>query len=225
VTPFAGVVLDVDSTMTRVEGIEWLATRRGPDISRQVADMTEQAMIGAVALDDVYGKRLALVRPSRDDVSALAAAYGAAVVPGVREALSILKAYGIEITVVSGGIRQAVVPFIDSLGVSEDRVHAVSIEFTADGHYAGFDTRSPLARRDGKPEVVRGLTLARPVLALGDGSTDAELKTHLSRGRSAVDSFAAFVGVAARPSVVAVADYVVHRFDELPAIVLGVMVA
>jgi phosphoserine phosphatase len=219
--PFAGVVLDVDSTLTNIEGIEWLAARRSADVSRRVADMTDRATAGAVALDEVYGARLALVRPSREDIAALVGAYGRGLMPGVVDALTILRAHGVEITIVSGGIREAVVPFTESLGVGADRVHAVSVEFAADGQYVGFDSSSPLARRWGKPVLVQQLGLARPVLALGDGSTDAELKTHRTGGRSAVDGFAAFVGVAERSAVVAVADYVVHRFADLPPIVLG----
>jgi hypothetical protein len=73
------------------------------------------------------------------------------------------------------------------------------------------------------------------VLALGDGSTDAELKTDGATGAAgggggggggegpAVDAFAAFVGVARREPVVAVADFVVERLDELPALVFGVV--
>lgn len=218
--PFAGLVLDVDSTLTRIEGIEWLAARRSPAVSRQVTEMTERAMIGATALDEVYGARLALVQPSRGDVAALAVAYGQGLVPGVLDALDLLRARGVQITVVSGGIRQAVLPFTESLGIAADRVHAVPIQFTVDGDYAGFDTSSPLAYRGGKRDLVRRLGLARPLLALGDGSTDAELKGSATVGRGAVDAFAAFVGVAERAPVVAVADYVVRRFSDLPSIVL-----
>jgi len=100
-------------------------------------------------------------------------------------------------------------------------VHAVSLAFTPDGAYADFDRTSPLTRRCGKPTLVRGLSLTRPLLALGDGSTDAELKTCSASDRPAVDAFAAFVGVASRPAVVAVADYIVERFIDLPSVVLG----
>lgn len=219
--PYAGLVLDVDSTLTTVEGIEWLAQRRGPAVSQRVAEMTQKAMAGTVGLDDVYADRLALVQPSSAEVAALADAYVSGMLPGARDTLQILRTRGIEVTVVSGGIRQAVVPLAASLGISDDRVYAVSLEFTPDGRYAGFDASSPLAGRWGKPTLVRRLNLARPVMALGDGSTDAELKTHVVDGRSAVDAFAAFVGVAARAAVVAVADYIIHQFVELLPIMLA----
>jgi phosphoserine phosphatase len=222
---YAGLVLDVDSTLTTVEGIEWLAERRGPAVSRRVAEMTHQAMAGTVGLDDVYADRLALVQPSSVEIAALTDAYISGLLPGARDTLRVLRTRGIEMTVVSGGIRQAVVPLAASLGIGGDRVHAVSLEFTPSGRYAGFDTSSPLARRWGKPTLVRRLRLARPLIALGDGSTDAELKTHVIDGHGAVDAFAAFVGVAARAAVVAVADYIIHRFVELPPIMLEETIA
>ncbi len=218
---YASVVLDVDSTLTRIEGIEWLAARRGADVARAVAAMTDRAMRGTVPLDAVYGERLALVRPTRADVAALAQVYIDATVPDARHALDTLRSAGVQLAVVSGGVREAVVPFAASLGVGAAEVYAVAVRFAPDGSYVGFDTTSVLARRGGKPALVRTLGLPRPLLALGDGSTDAELKTDLTSGSAAVDTFAAFVGVAARTPVVAVADVVVRSFLELPTLVLG----
>lgn len=221
---YASVVLDVDSTLTRVEGIEWLAERRGPHIARAVADMTQRAMEGTIPLDSVYGARLALVQPARSDVEALGDAYEAGVVAGARLAIGEMQAAGIRVVAVSGGVREAVARFAISLGIADRDVYAVSLQFTSDGAYAGFDETSPLARRGGKPVVVRGLGLGRPIIGVGDGSTDAELKTMAGGEAPAVDAFAAFVGVASRPVVVAVADYVLHNMAELPALVLGTAV-
>jgi phosphoserine phosphatase len=207
------VVLDVDSTLTSVEGIAWLATRRGRDVTAAVDAMTSDAMAGTLPLDAVYAQRLSLVRPSVADLSALATAYSAGVVPGAREAVRTLREAGVQLVLVSGGIREAIMPFALELGFVERDVHAVSLQFTPDGAYAGFDAASPLACGGGKPRVARALGLPGPVLAVGDGSTDAELKP-------CVDAFAAFIGVARRESVVAVADYVISQFAELPALVL-----
>jgi phosphoserine phosphatase len=221
---YESVVLDVDSTLTRVEGIEWLAERRGPSVARAVADMTQRAMEGTIPLDSVYGARLALVQPARRDVEALGDAYSAGAVAGARMAIGEMQTAGIRVVAVSGGVREAVARFAISLGIADGDVYAVSLQFTSDGAYAGFDETSPLARRGGKPIVVRGLGLGRPIIGVGDGSTDAELKTMAGGAAPAVDAFAAFVGVASRPAVVAVADYVVHNMAELPALVLGTAV-
>jgi phosphoserine phosphatase len=213
VTRFASVVLDVDSTLADVEGIEWLAERRGPSIARAVADMTVRAMDGTVPLDAVYGARLGLVQPARADIVALAELYVERVVPGAADALGALRAAGVRLVVVSGGVREAVLPFAVTLGVDAADVHAVCLRFADDGSYAGFDEASPLARRGGKADVVRSLALRGPVLAVGDGHTDAEL-------RPVVAAFAAFTGVVRRESVVAAADCELARFVDLPGLVL-----
>ena len=218
---FASVVLDVDSTLTRVEGIEWLGARRGGEVSREIDDMTRRAMEGDVPLDAVYGTRLALVCPGRDDVAALTDAYIGGTMPEAADTIARLHAAGVRVVLVSGGVRDAVVPFAETLGVDSRDVYAVSLAFTSTGQYAGFDTSSPLSRRGGKPSVVKGLGLPRPLLAVGDGSTDAELAPKAAGNAAAADAFAAFVGVAARASVVAVADYVVHRLADLEGIVRG----
>jgi phosphoserine phosphatase len=132
-----------------------------------------------------------------------------------------MRGAGVRVVAVSGGVREAVARFTASLGFADGDVYAVSLRFARDGAYVGFDEASPLARRGGKPIVVRGLGLPPLVIAVGDGGTDAELKTAPGGGGPAVDAFAAFVGVAWRAPVVAVADYVVHSLTELPGLVLG----
>ena len=65
----------------------------------------------------------------------------------------------------------------------------------------------------GKLTVVRGLSLPRPILAVGDGNTDLAAKP-------AVDAFAAYVGYVRRETVVAGADFVIASFAEIAELVL-----
>lgn len=208
------MVLDVDSTLTSVEGIDWLARRRGAEMTDAVRAMTDRAMRGEIPLDSVYGERLALIRPTRADVEALARAYEAHVAPGALETIAALRATGVRVVLVSGGLREAIAPMALSLGFTEDALHAVDVRFDGDGAYAGFDTTSPLTTQDGKPRVVRALALPRPVLAVGDGSTDAAM-------RPAVEAFAAFVGFVRREPVVRAADLVIDSFHMLREVVLS----
>jgi phosphoserine phosphatase len=219
---YRSVLLDVDSTLSGVEGIDWLATRRGPEAAAAVAAMTDRAMRGDVALDAVYGERLALVRPGRDDLAALARAYEDALAPGAAEAVARLRAAGVRLALVSGGVRQAILPAVRALGFRYADVHAVDVVVDVGGGYVGFDAGSPLATQHGKREVARALVgggpggLPTPALAVGDGSTDLAL-----RGPGACDALAAFTGFARRDAVVAAADHVVDSFAALAALVLG----
>ena len=212
------MVFDVDSTLCAIEGIDWLASRRDAALRDRVARTTEMAMRGEIAVEDVYAERLNAVRPSYDDILELARAYVDRVEPDAERSLALLTNAGIRVVLVTGGIRQAILPLASALGLPESAVNAVSVHFGESGEYGGFDDQSPLTRNGGKVEVVRSLGLDRPALGVGDGITDLELKT---ADPPAVDAFVAYTGVVARDAVVTGADYVIRAFGELPGIVFG----
>jgi phosphoserine phosphatase len=211
---FASVVLDVDSTLCGVEGIDWLAERRAGDDGRRVAQLTERAMRGAIPLDSVYGERLAIVSPTREEVRDLGRVYVATLATGAADAVDRLRRADRRVVLVSGGLREAILLLAAQLGVAAADVHAVSVQFEPDGRYAGYDARSPLATGDGKGRIVRSLGLPRRVLAVGDGATDLAM-------RPDVDTFAAFIGFVRRASVVAAADLTLESFDQLVELALA----
>jgi phosphoserine phosphatase len=211
---FRTVVLDVDSTVAGIEGIDWLAERRGPDIAAEIARLTDEAMRGLVPLEGVYGARLDAIRPTRGDIDALSRAYVATIAPGCEDVVRRLIANGVRVVLVSGGLKPAIEPLAQLLGVVPAELHAVDIRFDARGEYLDFDRASPLATSAGKPIVVARLDAPRPILAVGDGATDVAM-------RPAVDTFAAYTGFARRPNVVAQADVVLDSFAELATLVLG----
>ncbi len=211
---FATVVLDVDSTLCGIEGIDWLAARHGTDLAKRVAALTDSAMRGEVDLEDVYGQRLSMVRPRREDVDALGYAYIEAIAPGAPEAISDWRARDVCVVLVSSAIRHSILRLAQHVGLGPDDVHAVDVRFDAIGAFGGFDRSSPLTTATGKRELVSSLDLPRPIIAVGDGRTDLAV-------RETAGTFAAFTGFVSRPSVAEHADFVVTSFDELTRIVLG----
>ncbi len=207
---FASVVFDVDSTLTGVEGVNWLAERRGTDTAQFVVRLTNDVMAGRTPIEDAYAARLERIAPTRTEVQELAQAYRDAAAPDAAATVSTLVRSGIRVVAVSGGLAGAVVPFCATLGIAEPDVHAVRVDWDDTGRYVGFDRASPLVTQVGKAVVLRKLGLPKRVLAVGDGSTDAELKRV-----GAVDAFAAYVAFARRERVVAVADFVVERLAEV----------
>ena len=211
---FAAVVVDVDSTLCGVEGIDWLAALRGPAMSAEVVALTQRAMEGDVALDAVYGTRLRMIRPTRPEIAALAEAYCATLAPGASVAIAELRAAGVVVQVVSSGIKQAIEPVVTSIGLQSSDLHAVEIHFGPEGVYVGYDIASDLTRANGKAALVESLNLPRPVLAVGDGATDLAM-------RVVTDRFAAFTGFVRRESIVRGADFAIGSFEELRDAVLG----
>lgn len=211
---FATVILDVDSTVAGIEGIDWLAALRTPDIAAEIAKLTVQTMGGAIPVETVYAQRLRLVAPRADEIDALGRAYVQALAPGCRDSVAALSVAGVRVVLISGGLREAILPVAGALGISNDDVHAVGIRFSTDGHYADFDRASPLAVTGGKQTVVERLALPRPILAVGDGATDVDMKP-------VVETFAAFTAFARRDNVVKAAAVEFRSFAELTRYVMN----
>lgn len=197
-----------------MEGIDWLATKRGPAVAAAIERLTERAMNGEVPLEAVYRERLAIVKPTLADVEELSRAYIDALAPGARDSIFQMRDAGVTLTMVSGGIRQAIRPLARELGFSDGSLHAVSLSFDDAGGWSGYDERSPMTTQLGKRTLVTKLALPRPSLAVGDGATDAAM-------RAAVDAFAAYVGFIRRERVVEDADHVITSFGELTDLVLS----
>lgn len=210
---FNSVVLDVDSTLAGIEGVDWLASLRGPAAEALSAELTDKAMRGLIPLEEIYGQRLNSVRPTRAEIEALSRVYVQRIAPMARETLAYLRKQGVQLTIASGGFEQAILPLAAELGLEAEQVHAVRLYFDEHGEYTGFDERSLLARTYGKRDTISGLALTAPVLAVGDGITDSEIA-------EVVDAFAVYTGFIRRESVVARADHVLESFDQLRELVI-----
>lgn len=172
---FEVVCFDCDSTLSRIEGIDELARRQG--LFEQVEALTHAAMNGEVALEAVYAERLALIKPDQQAIDWLADLYIAELVDGVRETVKALQDHNKLIHIISGGLRQAILPLAASLGIPEDHVHAVDVLFDENGAYQDFARHSPLAVSGGKARICRRLRMHHSSLAMiGDGKTDLEAK-------------------------------------------------
>ncbi len=209
---FRTVIFDCDSTLSRIEGVEALAS----EYRSEVAALTEAAMSGTVPLEQVYGRRLDLIQPTPADLERVGRQYVAERVPGVENTIAKLRREGVAVRVISGGLRQAVLVLTRFLGLPDQDVAAVEVRFDAAGRYQGYDEDSPLARAGGKEEVLRtwGRDTPGPTMLVGDGATDLEAK-------DAVDLFVAYTGVVSRPAVVAGADVVLDELSLEPVVGLA----
>jgi phosphoserine phosphatase len=206
------VVFDCDSTLSAIEGIEFLAQ----DHQAEIAALTELAMSGAVPLEDVFARRLALVQPSHARLEELGREYVRQLVPDAGATIAALQEEGVRVCIISGGLAPAVHAVAVALKIAPADVAAVAVQFDENGGYLDFDRSSPLARSGGKAEVLQAWRheLPRPVMLVGDGATDVEAKP-------AVDVFVAYTGVASRPAVVAGGDAVIRSASLAPVLPLA----
>ena len=210
---FNSIILDVDSTLSDVEGIDWLAAQRGAEIEAWSAGLTEKAMQGDLPIEAVYSERMRIVKPTQLEIQELGKIYIERVASHAAETITEFRANDVKVVMVSGGLREAILPLAKELGVGAENVYAVSVFFDQDGGYAGFDDASLLTRQSGKRTIVGQMDLKGPILAVGDGMTDCEIK-------SVVQGFAAFTAFTRREAVIMRADYVIENFDQLRDLVL-----
>jgi len=199
--PYERIVFDCDSTLTGIEGVDELPSADRDEIAR----LTRDAMEGRVPLEQIYGRRLELIRPTRDDVARVGSRYIEKAMPQSRGVLAALRSLGKELRIVSGGLHFAVASFGRWLGVTDAGVDAVRVSFDSTGRFLGYDEHSPLTRSDGKRDVLAALPPKKTAF-VGDGVTDA-------RARDVIDTFICYAGVVRREDVAAVADVVVEGPD------------
>ena len=203
-----GVIFDCDSTLSRIEGIDELAAVK--QCGSRIATLTNQAMNGETPLEAVYRERLDLIRPERRDLGKIAERYLETRTPGAAETIAALKKAGIQVAIVSGGLREAIVPLARALDVAEDDVFAVDLEFDAESRYLGI-AASPLATTTGKYRVVadwKAKKRLEHVCLIGDGMSDVA-----ARGADAADTVIGYGGVVSRTALHKAADAFYHGND------------
>lgn len=210
------LLLDCDSTLSAIEGVDEMGRLRGPKIFKAVEDMTNAAMNGGTPIQEVFAKRLDMIRPTKAMCAQVAAMYAKHQAPGLIQMLDTVRKAGWTPVIVSGGFRQAIEPLARKLSIG--RVEAVNLLFTTTGNYAGFDLKAPTARSGGKPDVVRKLrheNIGCKIVMVGDGASDMECT-------GVADLFVGFGGFVTRPKVKAGAQAFISHFDELPAILAAI---
>jgi phosphoserine phosphatase len=178
--PINAIIFDCDGTLSKIEGIDELATSN--NTSHIVQELTQEAM-GKTGMNvGIYNKRLELVNPTQERILALGENYIKNHSPDAKEVISIFKSLNKPVYIISAGIFQAVATFAKWLDIDESHVYAVNVVFDNNGHYVGFDEQSPLVARNGKQIFVNNLSQGLPRLGyIGDGLNDYEVYPLVTR--------------------------------------------
>ena len=189
-----------------------------------MAALTDAAMDGSTPLEEVYGRRLSLLNPTKAEIRNVKSKYKSAVVPDAPEVIAALADAGAETWIVSGGLLEPVIEFATWLGVAPERVKAVGTHFdpltgdwwdgNADPSYAEHD-KGHLTTTTGKADVIRdSVSSTGRRMLIGDGVSDLAAS-------SEVDLFVAYAGVTARPAVVDAAPVVITSKSIAPVLALA----
>lgn len=178
--PFDAVIFDCDGTLTSIEGIDRLAAYN--HVSEEVEKLTVLAMEQGKMDQELYAKRLDLVKPSKAQIYQLAEDYYEYMTPNSQQSIDILRSFGKAVYVVSAGLTPCVEYLAVHYGLPKDHVYAVDLHFDEAGQYKSFDHHSPLITSGGKVEIVEQLRHKHERLVLiGDGMNDLSTLDHVDR--------------------------------------------
>ena len=165
------VVLDMDSTLIRIEVIDELARAAG--VGAEVSRITERAMQGEMDYDESLRQRVGLLAGL--DVAVLdQLAPNLPLTDGAETLVRVLKRLGYKIAVISGGFSRAAEALKRRLGVD----YAYSNNLEVQGGKLTGRVVGPIVNAQRKAELLETIAQAEGVLldqviAVGDGANDA----------------------------------------------------
>ncbi len=203
------IAFDCDSTLSAIEGIDELARLAGDDVFRQVEDLTNQAMNGEIPIEEIFERRLELIRPTRQQCDEIGKQYLDAIEPTAQETIIKLKESGWECIIISGGFVACIEPLANHLEISS--IEAVPLYFDDHGNYLGFDKDYPTTRNGGKPEILEKIAREHSadfVVMVGDGVSDLETA-------GLADQFIGFTRYAARPQILENSPHLASELSQI----------
>lgn len=207
------IFFDCDSTLSAIEGVDELARLRGASCFAEIEAMTHAAMDGKVPIDEVFGRRLEMIRPTRAEVELVAQMYLDQIEPTAVDTMKAVRTAGWTPMILSAGHTEVIEPLARSLGI--ERIEAVGLYFDREGNYRDYDRDYPTTRNGGKParilQIKSELNPER-IIMVGDGISDLET-------RDLVDLFVGFGRYVERPKVKAGSSHFIRSLSEITALI------
>ena len=208
-------ILDFDSTLVQCESLDELARislsthANQHSIMHELEQLTHQAMSGEINFDDALRARLQLFAATKQDIQSLITYLRSHISPSALKAQTLFAENRINMYIVSGGFEEYILPIAAQLNIPASHVYANRFLFK-DDRVTGFDTSRHTSQPGGKATQVATLRLFRPLIVIGDGFTDYEVKA-----AGVADKFWAFTETIERPHVSKKADRIVRSFSEV----------
>ena len=212
------LILDFDSTIVSVESLDLLgeiSLAKHPeriDRQAQIEDLTRQGMEGKLDFRESLRRRIELLDANRTHLDLLIRKLHRLVSPSFLSHKKQIQKCADRIYVITGGFREFVEPILEQLKIPIHHLYANTFKFDSEGNIVGFDENNPLSLAGGKVEVAKQLGHLRPLIVVGDGYTDYQIKE-----ADAADKFYCFAEIVKRPSVSEKANRVVYGIDEVLA--------
>ncbi|MBL7844582.1 MAG: phosphoglycerate dehydrogenase [Cyclobacteriaceae bacterium] len=209
------IVIDFDSTFTKIEAFDLLAEislrdhPEGEERKKMIREITNQGMDGSISFRESLEKRVELLAPNKSHLLQLAERLKAQVSESFKRNRDFLKKYADNIYVISNGFHMFIDPVVTEFGIKPENILANRFHFDEKGEVIGFDKENPLSANNGKVEQLKRLNLPGDVYVIGDGYTDYEIKH-----AGLANKFFAFTENVERENIMEKADHITPSLDE-----------
>lgn len=210
------IIIDFDSTFTKVEGLDELAAIALGEMAedseptvQKIRQITELGMEGKISFADSLAQRIALLKAHRRHLPKLIEKLRSLVSDSFRRNKEFLNTYADYIYIISNGFKEFIVPIVTEYGIKEENVFANSFKFDREGNIIGCDGDCLLAQEKGKVHQLKALNFDGDVYVIGDGYTDYQI-----REAGMANKFFAFTENVNREKVLEVADHITPSLEE-----------
>ena len=214
------LIVDFDSTFIRDETLDEIANlllssnRISKNTQKKIANITNQAMNGELDFRQALKKRVRLLNIHKNDISQVISILNDRVSVSFIQNKEYIQAIAKSIYIVSGGFKEIIEPIVKGYGIPSKNIFANEFMYDSNGYINGINEESLLSHSDGKIRAVKTLDLSDGCYAIGDGSTDLEIKTV-----EGVKAFICFTENINRKAVSSKADYIASNFHEVIKII------
>lgn len=214
---YSTFMVDVDSCLTGVEGIDELGKMYG--IEKVIRALTRGPLDGnnKMTFTETFPKRLNLIRPKEEDIKIEAQIYLDNIIKDVFKVFQVLRSAGVDIRLLSAGFKNAMDKLAEYLRIPLEKIYANTLLFDENGNYMGFDETNPLCREGGKKQIIENLLnkkeIESSVAIIGDSVSELETEPE-------TDFRIGFGGFVSRERVVKEADIFLTEPTFAPLILL-----
>lgn len=209
------IVIDFDSTFTKVEAFDLLAEislnghPEAEERKKKIRDITNLGMTGEISFRESLEQRVELLAPNKSHLLQLAEKLKSQVSESFKRNRDFFKKYANNIYVISNGFHMFIDPVVTEFGIKPENILANRFHFDEQGKVIGFDKDNPLSANNGKVEQLKRLNLPGDVYVIGDGYTDYEIKH-----AGLANKFFAFTENVGRENIMEKADHITPSLDE-----------
>ena len=210
------LIVDFDSTFIRDETLDEISklisqSDKNPEnLYDKITEITHQAMNGALDFSEALKIRIQMLNLHRDDINQVVSVLKNRVSLSFVKNRNRIRALHENIYIISGGFKEIITPIVKDYGIHENHVFANEFRYDENGYIVGVDETSMLSYSDGKIRALQSLNLDNGAYAIGDGSTDLEMKQV-----DGVKAFICFIENIDRVAVSEKADHVASDLDEV----------